>query len=51
MKGLPRGSFDKIVEKHNADKYSKRFGHWDHLMAMTYGQLSGVTGLRPLETS
>ncbi len=50
MKGLPRGSFDQLVSRHNADKYCKRFGHWDHLVAMVYAQLSGTTGLRPLET-
>ena len=49
LKGLPRGAFDKIVNKHNADKYSKRFGHWDHLIAMLYAQFSGAPGLRPLE--
>lgn len=51
MKGLPRGVFDRIVKKHNGDKYCKRFGHWHHLMAMIYAQLSGTTGLRPLETA
>lgn len=50
MKGLPRGVFERIVKKHNADKYCKRFGHWDHLVAMTYAHLSSTTGLRPLET-
>jgi putative transposase len=50
MKGLPRGTFDRLVKRHNADKYCKRFGHWDHLIAMLYAQLSGATGLRPLET-
>lgn len=49
LKGLPRGTFDQLVKKHNADKYSKRFGHWDQLIAMMYAQLSGTTGLRPLE--
>jgi IS4 transposase len=49
LKGLPRGTFDKLVKKHNADKYSKRFGHWDHLIAMLYAQFSGAPGLRPLE--
>lgn len=49
LKGLPRGTFDKLVKKHNADKYCKRFGHWDHLIAMLYAQLSGAPGLRPLE--
>jgi IS4 transposase len=50
MKGLPRGAFDQLVQRRNADKYCKRFGHWDHLIAMLYAQLSGATGLRPLET-
>lgn len=50
LKGLPRGAFDQLVRRRNADKYLKRFGHWDHLIAMLYAQLSGVTGLRPLET-
>jgi putative transposase len=49
MKGLPRGTFDKLVKRHNADKYCKKFGHWNHLIAMLYGQLSGTTGLRPLQ--
>lgn len=51
MKGLPRGTFNQVVKKHNADKYCKRFGHWDHLIAMLYAQLSGTTGLRPLQTA
>jgi len=50
MKGLPRGVFDQAVRRHNADKYCKRFGHWDHLVAMLYAQWSGAAGLRPLET-
>lgn len=51
MKGLPRATFEQVVKKHNADKYSKRFRHWDHLVAMLYAQLSGTTGLRPLQTA
>lgn len=50
LKGLPRPTFDQLVKKRNADKYSKGFGHWDHLIAMLYGQLSEAPGLRPLET-
>lgn len=50
MKGLPRSTFDQLVKRRNADKYCKRFGHWDHLIAMLYAQLSGTSGLRPLET-
>src|SRR3954464_4174572 len=51
MKGLPRSTFDQVVNKHKADKYCKRFGHWNQLIAMLYAQLSGTTGLRPLETA
>ncbi len=48
MKALPRATFDKSVKRHNADKYLKKFKSWNHLIAMLYGQLSGVTELRPL---
>jgi putative transposase len=49
LKGLPRDLFDRLVRSRQADKYSKGFGHWDHLVAMLYGQLAGATGLRALE--
>ncbi|RYD93528.1 MAG: IS4 family transposase [Sphingobacteriales bacterium] len=48
LKGLPRATFDALVKQHNADKYSKGFGHWNHMVAMLYGQLSEAPGLRPL---
>ncbi|MES2317268.1 MAG: DUF4372 domain-containing protein [Pseudomonadota bacterium] len=51
MKGLPRSAFNQVVKKHNADKYCKRFKHWDQLIAMLYAQLSGTAGLRPLQTA
>jgi putative transposase len=51
MKGLPRSTFEKSVKRHNADKYCKQFRHWDQLIAMLYAQLSGTTGLRPLQTA
>ena len=51
MKGLPRSAFDRMVRERNADKYCKNFGHWEHLIAMLYAQLSGASGLRPLEAS
>ena len=40
MKGLPRSAFDRMVRERNADKYCKNFGHWEHLIAMLYAQLS-----------
>lgn len=49
MKGLPRGSFDRLVETHQADKHAKGFDCWDQLVAMVYAQLSGANSLRVLE--
>lgn len=50
MKALPRCTFDRIVETHQADKHSKGFGCWDQLVAMVYAQLSAASSLRVLET-
>jgi IS4 transposase len=50
MKALPRGTFDRVVQTHQADKHSKGFGCWDQLVAMVYAQLSGASSLRVLET-
>jgi putative transposase len=49
LKGLPRIFFKKCVERHQADKHAKRFTHWDHFLALLYGQLSGASSLRMLE--
>ncbi|WP_116424023.1 DUF4372 domain-containing protein, partial [Pseudomonas citronellolis] len=51
LKALPRGVFDRLVAEQNADKHSKRFGSWDHLVAMVYAHLAGASSLRALETS
>ena len=49
MKGLSRGSFEKIVSDHEADKHSKGLRCWDQLTAMVYAQLTGSRILRELE--
>ena len=49
LKGLPRGSFEKIVDAYQGDKHSKGFRSWDQLVAMIYSQLSGCRSLRELE--
>jgi IS4 transposase len=51
LKGLPRGAFDKVVARHQADKHCKRFSHWKHLVTMMYAQLSGTASLRTLEAA
>ena len=48
LKGLPRGRFEQLVHARRGDKYCKGFGHWDHLIAMLYAQLSQAPGLRAL---
>jgi hypothetical protein len=40
LKGLPRATFDRVIKRHNADKYCKQFGHWNHLIVMLYRNVS-----------
>lgn len=47
---IPRGQFDQLAHKHQADKYTKKFRAWDQLMVMMYAQLSDARGLRQLQT-
>lgn len=49
MKGLPRGNFEKVVDRLEADKYNKGFRSWDQMLAMIYAQISGCQSLRELE--
>ena len=46
---LPR-DITRTAEKHNSDKYYKRFRTYDHLITMIYATLSGVSSLRELTT-
>lgn len=50
LKGLRRDSFQKLVDLHGGDRYTKKFGCWQQLLAMVYAQLAGVSSLRELET-
>jgi putative transposase len=49
MKGLPRESFQSVVDRHGGDRYTKSFRCWHQLLAMVYAQLSGASSLRELE--
>jgi IS4 transposase len=49
MKGLPRDCFQKFVDLHAGDRYVKKFGCWQQLLAMVYGHVAGVSSLRELE--
>lgn len=49
LKPIDRRQFQKIVDQHEGDAYDKSFKSWDHLVALVYGQLAGLDGLRALE--
>jgi putative transposase len=49
LKALPRAAFEQIVQRHQGDRYVKKFFCWDQLVAMLYVQMSGACGLRPVQ--
>ena len=49
LKYLPRGAFEKIVQKHKADRYVKHFGCDKLLVTMLYAHASEARSLRALE--
>jgi IS4 transposase len=51
LKPINRRRFQQIVDQHDGDAYDKSFKSWDHLVVLTYAQLSGIEGLRALEAS
>ena len=45
---LNRSKFNRIVAKHEGDKYVKHFSCWNQLLALMFGQLSNRESLRGL---
>lgn len=45
---IPRQDFNRSVQKHQADRYIKRFTSWDHVVTMLFGVIHKVGGLREL---
>ena len=50
LRPIPRRQFDSLVRQHGSDRYVKAFNSWSQLTALVFAQLSGLQGLRPLET-
>ena len=50
IKGLPQGVLDRAVQQYGADKHCKGFNTRSQIVALVYGQLSGATSLRELES-
>lgn len=48
---LPRFSFESLVKKYEADKYSKTFKAWNLLTVMLTAHIKGWESLRDIETS
>jgi hypothetical protein len=49
LKHVPWSSFDRLVEKHQADRRVRRLSTKSQLIALIYGQLSGAQSLREIE--
>lgn len=45
---IPRGQFNWLVEKFDADRYVKTFNAWAHLVAMLFAQSTGKESLRDI---
>jgi putative transposase len=50
LKGLSRGGFERMVTQRKADKHTKGFSSWNHLVAMIYAQIGEHRSLREVET-
>jgi hypothetical protein len=50
LKPIDRRRFKAIVERHDGDAYDKSFGSWQHVLALTFAQLTGADSLRAIET-
>ncbi len=51
LKPISRRRFAATVERHDGDAYDKSFKSWDHLVTLTFAQLSGVDSLRGLKAA
>jgi len=48
---LPRRVFDRIVKKHNGNKYIRTFTCWNQMLCMVFGQLTSRDSMRDLMLS
>ena len=51
LKPMPWGAFNRLVEKHKADKHVRKLSTKNQLIALVHAQLSGATSLREIETT
>jgi transposase len=48
LKRVPWGAFERLVERHGADKHVRRLSTKSQFVALLYGQLSGASSLREI---
>lgn len=48
---LPRRAFDRIVEKHEGNRYVRSFTCWNQMLCMVFGQLTARESMRDLMLS
>lgn len=48
LKQIDRSIFNRLVSKHNCDKYSKGINTWTHFVSMLFMQMSKVDSLRDI---
>lgn len=48
---LPRRTFDRIVDKHDGNKYVRTFTCWNQMLCMIFGQLTARDSMRDLMLS
>jgi IS4 transposase len=51
MQFIPWGRFERLVEKHQADKRVRRLNSRSQLVALLHAQLAGATSLREIEAT
>lgn len=51
LKPVPWGGFDRLVDKHEADKHVRTLSTKSQFVALVHAQLSGATSLREIEAT
>jgi hypothetical protein len=49
LKPVPWGDFDRLVDRHQADRRVRRLTSKSQLLALLFGQLAGAASLRQIE--
>jgi hypothetical protein len=50
VKLLPKNALNEVIREQEADKFTKKFYTWDHLITMLFGAFTHCSSLREIET-